>query len=68
VANYSAANIPLDVQWSDIDYLQSYRDFTHDPVRYADLPDFINELHTKSMHYVPILDAGIAKRPTGEYP
>lgn len=27
---YSKFNIPLDVQWSDIDYLNQYRDFEYD--------------------------------------
>jgi alpha-glucosidase (family GH31 glycosyl hydrolase) len=54
--------------WSDIDYLETYRDFTHDPVRFWDLPAFINDLHAnKSMHYVPIIDAGVARRPWGNY-
>jgi alpha-glucosidase (family GH31 glycosyl hydrolase) len=49
--------------WSDIDYLDNYRDFTYDPIRYAGLPQYIEELHNKSMRYVPIIDAGIAMRP-----
>mmetsp|Transcript_28241 Transcript_28241/g.42746 ORF Transcript_28241/g.42746 Transcript_28241/m.42746 type:complete len:472 (-) Transcript_28241:1226-2641(-) len=60
VANYSDNEIPLDVQWSDIDYLNSFEDFTYDPFYFKDLPDFVDELHDKNMRYVPILDAGIA--------
>ena len=67
VNNYNISNIPLDVIWSDIDYLDSYRDFTYDPVKFADLPDFINMQHASGRHYVPILDAGIARRPSGDY-
>jgi alpha-glucosidase (family GH31 glycosyl hydrolase) len=69
---YDKYNIPLDVSWSDIDYLNSYRDFEfdQDPKTFADLPTFVDMLHTKrNMKYVPIFDAGIAYRPNkGTYP
>lgn len=45
VKNYSDFKIPLDTQWSDIDYLDRYRDFTYDPIEFTGLPDFIDELH-----------------------
>jgi len=62
VANYSAAGIPLDTQWSDIDYMKDYRDFTYDKVNFDGLGDFVKDLHDKQMHYIPIIDAGIAIR------
>lgn len=63
VANYSAAGIPLDTQWSDIDYMKDYRDFTYDKDgSFKGLGDFVNDLHDKDMHYIPIIDAGIAIR------
>ena len=36
VANYSAANIPRETQWMDIDYMPSYLDLdlTLDPVHF----------------------------------
>mmetsp|Transcript_43925 Transcript_43925/g.42451 ORF Transcript_43925/g.42451 Transcript_43925/m.42451 type:complete len:99 (+) Transcript_43925:526-822(+) len=67
VAGYEDNGIPLDVQWSDIDYMFNYRSFTVDQSRFADLGTFVDDLHTKGMHYVPIVDAGIAYRPWGDY-
>ena len=62
VANYSAAQIPLETQWVDIDYMDHFKDFTVDPVNFpaADMKAFINELHAKDQHFVPIIDPGIS--------
>ena len=67
VGNYSQFGLPLDTQWSDIDYLDRYRDFTYNPEAYAGLPDFVKGIQAKGMHYIPIVDAGIAKRPGQGY-
>jgi len=53
-------NIPLEVQWSDIDWMDSYRNFEPDPVRFAGLKNFTDYLHEHNMKYIPILDAGVA--------
>jgi alpha-glucosidase/alpha-D-xyloside xylohydrolase len=64
VANYKQAQIPLDTIWSDIDYMDAYKDFTFDPVRYneKDVRAFVEELHANGQQYVPILDPGISVR------
>jgi alpha-glucosidase (family GH31 glycosyl hydrolase) len=58
--NYTANGLPLDVLWSDIDYMDAYKDFTVSQVNFTGLGSFVNTLHSDSKHYVPIIDAGIA--------
>ena len=66
VANYSAAGIPLDTQWMDIDYMQNYRDFTTDAANFptAEVASFVRDtLHANGQHFVPIVDPGIMVYP-----
>eukprot|EP01031_Cornospumella_fuschlensis_P036226 gene36226-43943_t len=61
VANYTAAGIPLDTQWMDIDYMQDYRDFTLDAKDFpqSEVRSFVDKLHANGQHFVPIIDPGI---------
>jgi len=43
--NYKKYEIPLDTLWSDIDYMDNYKDFTFDPNNFAGLPKLIEDLH-----------------------
>jgi alpha-glucosidase (family GH31 glycosyl hydrolase) len=47
--------------------MNNYEDFTEDPIHFGDLKDFIDELHGQGMRYVPIVDAGVAKRDNEGY-
>ena len=47
VANYENMSLPLDAQWTDIDYMDKYKDFTIDPENFGGLPDFVKGLHDK---------------------
>ena len=66
VQNYTDNQLPLDAQWSDIDYMQIYRDFTYDPKYFGNLPSVVDEIHKLNVKFVPIVDFGIAIRP-GSY-
>lgn len=49
--------------------MENNNDFTVDEKRYGDLLAFVKEVHDAGMHYVPILDPGIAGcEPNGTYP
>lgn len=45
VQNYSDYNLPLDTMWTDIDYMDAYKDFTIDPVNFGGLGEFVDVLH-----------------------
>lgn len=59
VQNYTKNNLPIDVIWSDIDYMEAYQQFTvndnYDPIAFT---NWLNS--TPGLHWVPILDPGIA--------
>ena len=64
-----AAGIPQDAQWGDIDVLDRRLDFTYDPVNFAGLPSFIDQLHENGQRFVVIVDPGVPTgEPQGSYP
>lgn len=64
---YTTNKLPIDALWSDIDYMDNYRDFTFDPTTYSDLGTFVAKIHGTGVRYVPIVDAGVAMRPKTNY-
>ncbi|KND02724.1 uncharacterized protein SPPG_01807 [Spizellomyces punctatus DAOM BR117] len=61
VRNFKKAKIPLDCMWFDIDYMEEFKDFTYDPIRYpaAELQAFIDKLHERNQHAIMIVDPGV---------
>ncbi|CAI5743063.1 unnamed protein product [Hyaloperonospora brassicae] len=61
VLEYARNELPLDVIWSDIDYMNKYHDFTLDPTNFAqaEMAAFLDEVHAKGQKFVPIIDPGI---------
>lgn len=61
VEQYKDHGIPLETIWSDIDYMQNWKDFTTDLNTYSlpEFKEFLEFVHNGSQHYVPIVDAAI---------
>jgi alpha-glucosidase len=61
VANYSAAGIPMEVMWTDIDYMHLREDFTVDTDRFpvSKMRELVITLHQRDQRYILILDPGI---------
>jgi len=55
--------IPCDVIWLDIDYMDGNRSFTFHPDDFPDPPGLMQELHAAGFHTVAIIDPGIKEEP-----
>ncbi|KAG0649653.1 Alpha-glucosidase [Hyphodiscus hymeniophilus] len=61
VDSFASFGIPLENIWTDIDYMNQYRDFENDQGRfgYAEGAKFLSQLHANGQHYIPIVDSAI---------
>lgn len=57
---YSSLQYPFDTIWSDIMYMDRYIDFTVDNENFKGLKEYVNTLHSRDLHFVPIIDAGVS--------
>ncbi|TLD21839.1 Glycoside hydrolase family 31 [Venturia nashicola] len=62
VANYSSAGIGLETMWTDIDYMDSRKVFTLDPLRFPlkMMRELVSTLHERQQHYVVMVDPAVA--------
>jgi len=58
VQGYQDYDIPLDVVWSDIDYMEAKEDFTIDEKNFP-LAEMNHLIEKEKVKWVPIIDAGI---------
>lgn len=59
VREYRKNQIPLDMLYLDIDYMDHYKDFTVNPEEFPDFKEFVDTLGKEKIHVVPIIDAGV---------
>jgi alpha-glucosidase len=63
VHRYRAEDLPLDVLYLDIDYMNGYRVFTWDPHGYSDPRAFTDKLRKQGVKVVVIVDPGVKYEP-----
>ena len=61
--NFRDRDIPCDVIWFDIDYMDEFRCFSVDRWSFPDMRGLNAELHEKGFHTVAIIDPGIKQEP-----
>ncbi|KIM29882.1 glycoside hydrolase family 31 protein [Serendipita vermifera MAFF 305830] len=65
VANYSAAGIPLETMWTDIDYMYQRLVFTNDPQYFPldKMREIVKALHARDQHYIVMVDPAVGVKP-----
>lgn len=60
---YRERDIPCDVMWFDIGYMNGYRVFTWDPKKFSDVTGLLSELKERQFRSVAIVDPGVKLDP-----
>jgi hypothetical protein len=53
------ANIPFDIPYADIDYMERFKDFTINQEGWTDFPEYAKQLHDEGLHLFLIFDPAI---------
>jgi alpha-glucosidase len=62
-ANFREKDIPCDVIYLDIHYMNEYRVFTWHPTNFPQPGDLLTDLREQGFRIVPIVDPGVKKDP-----
>lgn len=57
--DHASAGVPLDMIYLDIDYMDSFKDFTVNRERYPDFEGFVRRMRDRGIHLIPIIDAAV---------
>lgn len=67
VQRYRDEDMPLDALHLDIHYMDGYRVFTWDSLRFPDPAGFVRKMRSLGAHVVTIVDPGVKYEPGGKY-
>ncbi|KAJ7494439.1 alpha-glucosidase [Mycena galericulata] len=69
ISNYSAAGIPLETMWTDIDYMDRRRTFTLDPQYFPlnRMREIVDYLHSQNQRYILMTDPAVGVFPNQGY-
>lgn len=56
---YRGNDIPLDMIYLDIDYMERYKDFTIDRGSFPDFEELVQEMKEQGIRLIPIIDGGV---------
>ena len=59
IQGYLDADIPLSTVYLDIDYMDSYKDFSVNESKFPNIKNWLAEKSKQGIHIVPIIDAGV---------
>lgn len=59
VKSHRENHIPLDTVYMDIDYMDSYKDFTINEKAFPKFEEFVEEMKKEHIRLIPIIDAGV---------